>query len=113
MYNSINMQEHNKRTFAALLIVIAAAFGWMAFGAISFILTTKHLNDLIMGGAVGCALIVGGLISTTHRKIGGVILIFMGLVPVFLFLSASRGDMVITALSAAPPIVSGLLFVLD
>ncbi len=107
------MAQPNWKITAGLIIVIAAAIWWMATGIIQFLFSEGPLMSLAWGGLVGGIVLLTGLIAYRWRYVGGWILVFEGILPIFLALSGGNMHPLTILVQAGPPILAGILFLLD
>jgi hypothetical protein len=107
------MPKPNWRITAGLVIVIAIAIWWMAFGIAEFLFDTSTIAGLIEGGLVGGVLLLTGLVAYRWRYIGGWLLVLEGVLPIFLAVSSGNLNFIVLLLLAGPPILAGILFLLD
>jgi len=96
-----------------LWIVFLAGLFWMGFGIFEFLSDTSSPAGLIEAGLVGGVLILTGLFAYRWRYCGGWVLVFIGMIPVFLNVSRGYVNPIVLLILAGPPLVSGMLFLLD
>jgi len=107
------MLKAENRMMAGLTIVVLAAMFWMAFGILEFLSDTSSAAGLIEGGLVGGILLLSGYAAYRWRCCGGWILVFEGVLPIAFTIARGQFNPLAMLVVAGPPIVGGILFLLD
>jgi hypothetical protein len=107
------MNNADKKISAGLIIIILTSIWWMGFGIAEFVMNTKGFAGLFEGALVGGVLLLTGFAAYRWRRIGGWALVFEGMIPIYIAVSTGHLNPISLAVLSGPPIVGGLLFVLD